>query len=182
MDSFEWNKVFGAVLAALFIVLGLNFLSEGLFSSHAPEKPGFEIAGGEVKSEGGEKKKAGAEPINALLASADLAKGEKVAKKCAACHVFNEGGKNKVGPGLYDIVNRTIASADGFGYSGALKALGGEGKVWDYEALNAFLYKPKDYAKGTSMGFAGVKKTEDRAALVAYLRSLSSSPAELPAE
>ena len=88
MDSFEWNKIFGAVLAALFVVLGINFLAEGIFSSHAPEKAGFEIAGGEVQTEGGPKKAAGPESINALLASADLAQGEKVAKKCVACHTF----------------------------------------------------------------------------------------------
>jgi cytochrome c len=114
-----------------------------------------------------------------LLASADLAKGEKVGKKCVACHNFNEGGKNKVGPGLYDIVNRPIASVDGFGYSGALKTYAAE-KTWTYEELNGFLYKPKAHVKGTSMGFAGLKKTADRANMIGYLRTLAASPAALP--
>ena len=180
MDSFEWNKVFGALLGAAFVVMGITFLSDAIFHHGNPEKPGFEIAGGEaIASTGPASSGPTVEPVAALLAAADLAKGEKVGKKCVACHNFQEGGKNKVGPGLYDIVNRPIASVDGFGYSGALKSYA-EGKTWTYAELNGFLYKPKAHVKGTSMGFAGIKKTEDRAAMIAYLRSLSASPAPLP--
>ena len=105
--------------------------------------------------------------------------GIKVAKKCTACHTFEEGGANKVGPALYDVVNRDMGVVDGFGYSSALKAFA-EGKKWDYESLNGFFWKPKKYMKGTAMGFAGLKKVQDRADLVAYLRTLSASPAPLP--
>ena len=180
MDSFEWNKIFGALLGLAFVVMGLNFLSDGIYHHGNPEKSGFEIAGGEaIASTAGASSGPVVEPVAALLAAADLAKGEKVGKKCVACHNFAEGAGNKVGPALYDIVNRPIASNDAFGYSGALKAYA-EGKTWTYAELNGFLFKPKAHVKGTSMGFAGIKKTADRAAMIAYLRSLAAAPAPLP--
>ena len=130
MDSFEWNKVFGALLGLAFVVMGVNFLADGIFHHGNPEKAGFEIPGGEaIAATGPADTGPTIEPVGLLLASADLAKGEKVGKKCVACHTFNEGGKNKVGPGLYGIVNRTIASVDGFGYSSALKAYAAD-KTW----------------------------------------------------
>ena len=180
MDSFEWNKVFGALLGLAFVVMGVNFLSDAIFHHKAPSEFGFAIEGGEaIAATGPADTGPVVEPINALLASADLAKGEKVAKKCVACHNFNEGGANKVGPALYNIVNSPIAASAGFGYSGALKEYASD-KTWTYDELNGFLYKPKAHVKGTSMGFAGIKKTADRAAIIAYLRSLSASPAPLP--
>ncbi len=180
MDSFEWNKVFGALLGLAFVVLGINFLSDGIYHSSNPEKPGFEIAGGEaIASTNPASTGPTVEPVALLLATADLAKGEKVGKKCVACHNFAEGAGNKVGPALYGIIDRAIASVDGFRYSGALKAYA-DGKTWTYAELNGFLFKPKAHVKGTSMGFAGIKKTADRAAMIAYLRTLASSPAPLP--
>jgi cytochrome c len=180
MDSFEWNKVLGALLALAFVVLGANFLADGIYHAGNPETEGFAIAGGEAtaataKPDSGPT----VEPIAAMLAGADLAAGEKVGKKCAACHNFNEGGGKKVGPGLYGVVNRPIASVADFGYSSALKTYAAD-KTWTYEELNGFLYKPKAHVKGTSMGFAGLKKTADRAAMIAYLRSLAAAPAALP--
>ena len=152
-------------------------------SSQAAEGVAQEIrdAGGEaIASTGPASSGPVVEPVAALLASADLAKGEKVGKKCVACHTFNEGGANKVGPGLYGIVDRPMASVDGFGYSSALTAYA-DGKSWTYAELNGFLFKPKAHVKGTSMGFAGIKKTADRAAMIAYLRTLAGTPAPLPA-
>ena len=183
MDSFEWNKVFGALLAAAFVVLGLNFLSDGLFHAKTPEQAGFIIAGAEASAKHGGEAKAAVEidAISGLLASADLAKGQKVAKKCAACHNFEKGAKNKVGPGLFGILDRPIGTVEGFKYSAALKGYAPD-KSWSYDELNKFLFKPKTAIKGTSMGFAGVKKTEERAALIAYLRSLADTPAPLPTE
>ena len=180
MDSFEFNKVFMAILGTVFIVMSLNFISEGLFHNHVPEQQGYAVEVAEA-STGEEEEDTGPafEPISALLASADIGEGEKIFKKCASCHTNVEGGANKVGPALWGIVERPIASADGFSYSGALKAYG-EGKNWTYESLNGFLWKPKTYVKGTSMGFGGIKKVEDRAAMVAYLRSLAGTPAALP--
>jgi cytochrome c len=115
--------------------------------------------------------------MGALLAQADLAAGEKGAKKCVACHSFEQGGAAKIGPPLWDVVDRAIGSIDGFAYSDALS---GHGGAWDYAALDGFLAKPKDWAPGTKMAFVGVKKPEDRAAIILYLRSLSDSPAPLP--
>jgi len=182
MDSFEFNKYAMAGLGIVFIVMSLNFLSDSIFHADKPEKQGYAIEVAEA-STGDSAADTGPayDPISALLASADIAAGEKVAKKCAACHTFDEGGANKVGPALYGIVDRPIGSVAGFSYSSALKAYA-EGKNWTYEELNGFLWKPKKHVKGTSMGFAGIKKTEDRASIVAYLRSLSGSPAPLPAE
>lgn len=180
MDSFEWNKIFGALLAGAFVVLGLNFLADGIYSSHAPEQAGYAIAGADpVAPVGGGKKEVVIEAIAPLLASADIEAGLKVAKKCVACHNFEEGAKNKVGPVLWNKINAQIAKIEGFNYSNALKEFG-EGKVWDYDTMNKFLYKPKDLVKGTSMGFAGLKKVEERANLIAYMRSLSNDPAPLP--
>lgn len=119
----------------------------------------------------------GGEDIATLLASADQDAGAKISKKCAACHSLNKGGANKVGPNLWDVVGRAVASHEGFKYSGALTDIGGE---WSYEKLNAFLTKPKDFAAGTRMSFAGLKSAEDRANLIAFLRSLSDDPKPLP--
>ena len=184
MDSYQLNKIAGAVLGTLFVILSLSFLSDAIFTSHAPETAGFAI---EVEGDDGghgEKKEAKGptiEPIAAMLASVDVAAGQKVAKKCAACHTFDKGGKKKVGPNLYNIVGKDIASTDGFSYSSSMKEFG-DGKKWTYAELNHFLYKPKAYIKGTAMGFAGMKKTPARAALIGFLRSLADTPAALPAE
>ena len=182
MDSFELNKVFMAILGSVFVVMSLNFTAEALFHAEKPEKPGYEIEIAEV-STGGSTEEAGPayDPIAPLLASADVVAGEKVAKKCVSCHTFDNGGGNKTGPSLYGIVERGIGSVDGFGYSSALSTYG-SGKTWTYEELNGFLWKPKAHVKGTSMGFGGIKKTKDRANLVAYLRGLADTPAALPAE
>ena len=180
MDSFEWNKIFGALLGMAALVLGVNFGSDMLFHADKPETPGYAIEGGALETTAVASGPAEVESVNALLASADLAAGEKAGRKCVACHTFDEGGANKVGPALYGVVDRAIAAVDGFGYSAALKAYG-EGKTWTYDELNGFLYKPKDHVKGTSMGFAGLKKTDERAAMIAYLRSLAATPAPLPA-
>ncbi|MBL4598802.1 MAG: cytochrome c family protein [Rhizobiaceae bacterium] len=183
MDAFEFNKFAMAALGTIFLIMGLSIVTEGLFHMELPKTPGYAIevaeggGGHEAKVDTGP----AYEPISALLASADITAGQKTAKKCLACHDFAAGGKSKVGPPLYNVVNRALGSIDGFGYSSALKAAS-DGKSWDYEALNGFLWKPKKYMKGTAMGFAGLKKVGDRANIVAYLRSLADTPAPLPAE
>ena len=115
--------------------------------------------------------------LGALLASADAEAGKKLAKKCSACHTVNKGGKNKIGPTLWDVVGRGIGATEGFKFSGALANLGG---TWGYEELDGFLKKPKTFASGTKMSFSGIKSETDRANLIAYLRSLSDDPKALP--
>lgn len=177
MDSFELNKIAGAVLGVLTFTLGLNVFAGLLFSSHAPETPGFEIAVQDTSA--GTAQAAVAEvPLPELLAAANIEKGAAAAKKCAACHNFVEGAGAKVGPDLYGIVGRPVASAAGFAYSGAMKEHGGD---WSFDELNEFIRNPKKAVPGTSMGFAGIARDGERADLLAYLNSLSHNPLPLPA-
>jgi cytochrome c len=182
MDSFEFNKVLGALLGTVFIVFTIGIVSDSIFAAPVPEKEGFAIVAAEPEeSAAGGAAAATEEPIGVLLASANADAGAAVFKKCAACHSIEKGGPNKVGPDLWDVVNRPIASHGGFAYSSAMKAFSEGGKVvWDYDHLNHFLASPKGYVKGTAMGFAGLKKDDERANLIAYLRSQADSPAPLP--
>lgn len=183
MDSFQLNKMAGAFLGTVFIVMSIGIASDALFDNPAPEKPGYIIEAAEASV--GEAV-AGGEPatielIAPLLATADAKAGETVFKKCAACHTSDNGGANKVGPNLWNIVNRPVASHAGFGYSAALKEYSAGGAtIWDYEKLSSFIAAPKATVKGTAMGFAGLKKPDERANLIAYMRGLSDSPAALP--
>jgi len=183
MDSFEINKVLGGLLGTVFVVFSVGIVSDGLFASHAPEKPGFAIEAAEPAegAGGGAPAAAEAKPIAELLASADATAGEAVFKKCQACHSGEKGGPNKVGPDLWDIVDRPVAEHAGFSYSAGMKdfSKGGEEK-WTYDNLNHFLNSPKKFVKGTAMGFAGLSKDKDRADIIAYLRTLSDSPKPLP--
>jgi cytochrome c len=179
MDSFELNKILGAVLGTCLILLVTSFAASALFAPNKPEKPGFEIA---VKEEaaGGEKAAAAApsEPIEKLLQTASVQKGEAAAKKCAACHDFTKGGPNKVGPNLFGIVGDKKGEGRGFNFSAAMK---GKGGTWTIDDLNKFIDNPKGFVPGTAMGFAGIQKDSERADVIAYLNSLSDSPAPLPA-
>jgi cytochrome c len=182
MDSFTINKIAGAVLFTLLVVIGLRSVSGLLYETHPPEKLGYPVQTTAVEPD---KAAAPKEPVKVvsiteLLGSADVAKGQKVAKKCATCHSFNQGGPNKIGPNLYNIVSRKMASAAGFSYSSAIKAKAGDGKTWGYEDLAAFVLSPKKFISGTKMVFPGLKKASDRANLIVYLRSLSASPVPLP--
>lgn len=178
MDSFEVNKVVAAVLLAGLIAMTFGIFSRTLVHPEVPDTLAYAV---EVP-EGAETEKApeepkGPEPIVPLLAAASPEAGEKLTRQCAACHSFDQGGPNKVGPNLWNVVNRPIANHEGFSYSAALEDKGGE---WTYEDLNHFIYDPREWAPGTKMNFAGMRKAEDRADLVAYLRSLSATPAPLP--
>lgn len=180
MDSFQLNKLAGAFLGTVFILMSISLISDTLFYSPAPEKPGYivEAAEAAAPAAGGEAP-AAIEPIAPLLASADAAAGETVFKKCVACHTPESGGANKVGPNLWGIVGRPIGSHAGFGYSAGMKEYASNG-AWDYEKLSAFIAAPKATVKGTAMGYAGLKKADERANLIAYLRTLADSPAPLP--
>ena len=180
MNSFEFNKIAGAVLGTALFVFGLNELSGILYHAEAPEKPGFavevaEAAGTEAPAEDA----APAVSLGTLLASADAAKGQAAFKACAACHDVSKGGPNKVGPNLWGIVGRNHGVHEGFAYSDAMAAL--KDKPWSYEALNEFILAPKQAVPGTKMAYGGLKKDADRANLLAYLATLSDSPVPFPA-
>lgn len=182
MNSSKLNMYAGAFLGTVFVVMTVGILGDAIFHTEEPEQEGFAIAVSESSAAAGDGggEPAGLEPIGPMLASADPAAGENGFKKCAACHTVDEGGANKVGPNLWNIVNRPVAAVDGFNYSSALQEFAADGTVWDYEHLNGFLHKPKGYVPGTAMGFAGLSKADDRAEIIAYLRTLSSDPAPLP--
>ncbi|MCB1532736.1 MAG: cytochrome c family protein [Alphaproteobacteria bacterium] len=173
MSSFEFNKIFAAVLVAGIVAMLGGFVAELLMHPHELEKNAVEIDGGPVASGGGAAE-AMPEPILSLIADADIAKGEKLSKACAACHSFESGGPAKVGPNLYGVVGRAKGSKAGFEYSAGMKAVGGS---WTYADLNKFLWKPKKFVADTKMNYIGLKKPEDRAAMIAWLRTLGSSAA-----
>lgn len=181
MNSFEFNKIAGAVLGTGLLALGLNILSEVIYDSERPEKPGFAIEVAEAAT--GDEVTGGADApgvsLGTLLASADPAKGQAAVKACAACHDFSKGGPNKVGPNLYGVVMRKHAAHEGFAYSAAMAAKSGED--WTYEALNEFITAPKVAMAGTKMAFGGVKKDQTRADILAYLATLSDTPVPFPA-
>lgn len=179
-DPLFLNKVAAAVIGAGLLAMMAGFVTHFIYHPNVQmAQHSYAIAEGvaapTAAAAGGEP--AALEPIGPMLASADPAAGEAVFKKCVACHTPDSGGANKVGPNLYDIVGRDIAGHEGFAYSAALQ--GKEGG-WTYEDLNAFLHKPQAFAKGTKMTFAGLPKAEDRANVIAYMRSLSANPQPLP--
>ncbi|WP_435640866.1 c-type cytochrome [Micavibrio aeruginosavorus] len=177
MDNMEFNKIFAAVLVAGIVASLTGFISHTVIHPHKLHDNAYKIEGVVEDGAAGVAAPTGPQPILAMLASADVARGEQAAKACAACHSFNKGGANGIGPNLYGIVNANKAHLAGFAYSDGMKAKGGK---WDYDSLNHMLWKPKAYIADTKMNFIGLKKPEDRAAVIAWLRTLSDSPAGLP--
>ncbi len=178
MSNLKFNKIAAGFLCGGLLIMGGVKVADILQPHSTLDKNAYPI---EVADKGDAGAPAVvvdvAAPILAMLGTADLAKGEKLSKKCSACHTFDEGGPAKVGPNLWDIVNTGTAHDGGFSYSSALAGLGG---TWDYQSLNGFLHKPKSWLSGTKMNFVGFKKPEDRANVIAWLRTLSASPAALP--
>ncbi len=177
MDSFEVNKILGAVLGTCLGLLSINIAAGAIFAPTKPAKPGYEIVVPEKAPSGQPAEPQKQEPIEQLLANADVGRGENAAKKCQACHTFNKGGRNLVGPNLWGVIGRPKASEAGFNYSAALKAKGG---TWAIDDLNQFINNPRGYIPGTNMTFAGIQRGGERADVIAYLNSLSDNPAPLP--
>ena len=179
MASNEFNKIAGAVLGTLLFTMGVGIVSDGVISGHKPKTAGYDLPSAEEAPAAGSAQAAVApsEPLPVLLAKADPKKGEGLVKACQACHAFEKGAAAKVGPPLYGVVERPVASIAGFSYSEALKAKGG---AWTFDALNAFITSPKAYANGTKMAYAGEKDAGKRADILAYLRGDSDTPAALP--
>ena len=179
MDSFELNKIIAAVLMVVLLVIGLGKIADGVFHVKKPENPGYRV---EVESKLTLNASQTLEVVKKIdiatvMASGDLSSGEKIFKKCAACHSINKGGKNKIGPALYNVVGRAVGGVDDYKYS---KALASYGKEWTFEELNGFLTKPSSYLKGTKMSYAGLRKEKDRASVIQYLNQNSDSPKLLP--
>ena len=178
MNSYT-NMGVGAFLGTVFVLMSVSIASEGIFHAEAPETEGFAIVA-EDAAPADAAPEVAATPIAVLLASADAAAGEAAFKKCASCHTVDKGA-NKVGPNLYDLVDRPIATHEGFSYSAAMTEFSQGGTVlWTWDHLNEFLLAPKKHIPGTAMGFAGLKKDDERANLIVYLHTMADSPVALP--
>jgi cytochrome c len=180
MDSFELNKVVGAVLGTCLVLLLSNITADAIFTPGKLEKKGYEITLKEEAPPDAAKQAPAAEPsepIEKLLQTASAEKGATAAKKCASCHTFEKGGPNRVGPNLFGVVDRGRAAEPGFNYSAAMKAKGGK---WTFEDLNAFIANPKGAVPGTAMSFAGIQKDGERADLISYLRTMADNPVPIP--
>ena len=179
MDSFEINKIVAAVLMVALLVIGISKLSNVIFHVKKPEKPGYVVEVEEITTAALSTEDTSEEKIDiaALMATGDALAGEKIFKKCAACHSINKGGKNNIGPALYNVVGRQIGAISDYKYS---KALSEYGKEWTFEELNGYLIKPAKWIKGTKMAFAGLRKEKDRASVILYLNKNSDNPLPLP--
>ena len=180
MDSFEINKIVAAVLLVALLVIGIGKLSDVIFYVEKPKKPGYSI---EVEQAVASTSQSTAETIEekidiaALLAMGDLATGEKLFKRCSACHSIVKGGKNNIGPALWNVTGRQVGSIENYKYS---KALATYGKSWTFEELNGYLLRPAKWIPGGKMAFAGLKKEKDRASVILYLNQNSDNPLPLP--
>ena len=181
MDSFELNKIIAAVLLTALIVIGIGKFTDILFHVEKPKESAYKIEGLETAvastSSNSETKVVEKVDIAQLLSLGDLAHGEKVFKKCSACHMIASDGKNMIGPNLWGVIGRTAGSVSDYKYSKAMVAYA---KQWSFEEMNSYLIKPQAYVKGTKMAFAGLRKEKDRASVILFMNSKSSSPKPLP--
>ena len=179
MDSFEINKIIAAVLMVALLIIGIGKISNLIFHVEKPKTPGFAVEVDQVVTTTGSSAEVADEKIDiaALMAMGDVVSGEKIFKKCAACHSIVKGGKNKIGPALYNVVGRKVGGVNDYKYS---KALAGYEKSWTFEELNGFLLKPAKWIKGTKMAYAGLRKEKDRASIIKYLNKNSDNPQPLP--
>ncbi len=178
MNYYRFNQIAMAVLGALLLFFGAKTIVNLAYEEHEPEKPGYEVTGTEEKPGGGEEKPGGGAELATLLAGADPTSGADVAKKCAICHTFDKGGPNLIGPNLYGVLGRKVASHEGYEYSDALKAKGGD---WDYAQINHMIENPNVFAPGTKMAlFPGLPDAKQRADVIVFLRTKNDNPPPLP--
>ena len=179
MDSFELNKIVAAILMVALLIIGIGKISGIIFHVEKPKVSGYAVEANQVAGSSNTKTETVDEKvdISALMAMGDAVSGEKIFKKCAACHSINKGGKNKIGPALYSVVGRKVGDINDYKYS---KALATYGKKWTFEELNGFLIKPAKWVKGTKMAYAGLRKEKDRASIIKYLNKNSDNPLPLP--
>ena len=179
MDSFEINKIVAAVLMVALLIIGIGKLSNVIFHVEKPKTPGYAVEVEQATKVSSSTEKVVEEKVDiaSLMAMGDIALGEKVFKKCAACHSIVKGGKNNIGPALYNVVGRKTGAVSDYKYS---KALASFDKEWTFEELNGYLIKPAKWIKGTKMAFAGLRKEKDRASVIKYLNQNSDSPVPLP--
>jgi len=179
MDSFELNKIIAAVLMVALLVIGLGKVADSVFYVKKPKNPGYQVEVESQSTSGTTQVTEVVEKIDiaAIMVLGDAETGAVIFKKCAACHSINKGGKNKIGPALYNVVGRAVGGLDDYKYS---KALASYGKEWTFAELNGFLQKPSSYLKGTKMSYAGLRKEKDRASIIKYLNQNNDSPKLLP--
>ena len=179
MDSFEINKIVAAVLMVALLIIGISKISDVVFHVEKPKTPGYSVVVEEVANSVTSTKEVTEKVIDiaAIMAMGDVASGEKIFKKCSACHSIAKGGKNKIGPALYNVVGRQVGAVNDYKYS---KALAGYDKNWSFEELNGYLIKPAKWIKGTKMAFAGLRKEKDRASVIKYLNQNSDNPLPFP--
>tara|TARA_Y100000591_G_C21548370_1_gene552409 strand:- start:186 stop:725 length:540 start_codon:yes stop_codon:yes gene_type:complete len=179
MDSFEINKIVAAILMVALLIIGISKISDIVFHVEKPETPGYKVELDPITSSltpEAEIVEAKVD-IAALMSMGDVVSGEKIFKKCAACHSIVKGGKNNIGPALYNVVGRKVGGVSDYKYS---KALMNYDKSWTFEELNGFLIKPTKWIKGTKMAYAGLRKEKDRASVIKYLNQSSDNPLQLP--
>jgi cytochrome c len=179
MDSFELNKIIAAILLVALLIIGIGKVSNIIFHVDRPETPGYAVDIEQATTISSSAETAVEEKIDiaALMAMGDVESGMKIFKKCSACHSINKGGKNKIGPALYNVVGRKVGEVTDYKYSKALLAYD---KEWNFEELNGFLIKPAKWVKGTKMAYAGLRKEKDRASVIKYLNQNSDNPLPLP--
>lgn len=180
MGSLFFNKVAGALLAIFLVVLGLSTLAEGLFHTEGPETPAYPVDLAALEPAAPEEEETGPPDFGVLLAGADLSAGERVARRCASCHIFEEGGADGTGPHMWGVIGRDVAAVDGFNYSSAMREYAEGGAEWMYQNMYDYLASPRNYVPGTAMSFAGLRDQTDRINIIAYMRTLSNDPEPLP--
>ena len=179
MDSFELNKIIAAILMVALLIIGLDKIADSVFHINKPENQGYKVEVEDKSTNSLPQPSDVVEKIDivAIMAMGDIASGEKIFKKCAACHSIDKGGVNKIGPALYNVVGRAVGGVADYKYS---KTLTSYGKEWTFEELNGFLKKPASYLKGTKMAYAGLRKEKDRASIIKYLNQNGDNPTQLP--